>query len=429
MEWMGNIVVVGVQWGDEGKGKIVDLLAQEADIVARSQGGANAGHTIFRKDREFVLHLIPCGILYPEKVCILGNGVVIDPKVLFEEVDELQNYGISMGDRFFISDSAHITLPYHKQVDGARELSRRLGTTQRGIGPTYVDKMGRIGIRTSDLLDFEIFTEKLKKNAEEKNFILREFYKETGWDWQDTLEEFQRYGERLRPWITDTSLLINKALDEGKRILFEGAQGTLLDIDFGTYPYVTTSNASAGGVCTGLGIGPTRIQQVLGVAKAYTTRVGEGPLPTEFSPDLDEMMRIMGREYGATTGRPRRCGWLDALVVRKSVRVNGAESLAITKLDVLDGLERLRICVGYQYRGRTLSEFPNQIEVLQECEPVYEQLEGWQKETRAVRRIEDLPREARKYLNRIEELVGVKISIVSVGPRRDETILLENFHW
>jgi adenylosuccinate synthase len=426
---MGNIVVVGVQWGDEGKGKIVDFLAQDADIVARYQGGANAGHTIIWQGREFVLHLVPCGILYPKKICVLGNGVVIDPKALLDEVEFLKENGISVDGRLFISDTAHITLPYHKRMDGAREQIRKLGTTKRGIGPTYVDKMGRIGIRTSDLINFEVFREKLKSNSEEKNIILRELFGENGWDWESTLEDFKGYGERIQPWVRDTSLLINEGLNEGKRILFEGAQGTLLDIDFGTYPYVTTSSVVAGGVCTGLGIGPTKIDQVMGVAKAYTTRVGEGPFPTEFAPDLDERMRILGREYGATTGRPRRCGWFDTLIVRKAVRLSGIDSLAISKLDVLDELNRVKICVGYRYHGEILTEFPNQTEILSDCEPVYEEIEGWEKETRKVEKVEDLPRKAREYLDRIGEGLGVKISIISVGPKREDTIVMKDFSW
>jgi adenylosuccinate synthase len=355
--------------------------------------------------------------------------VVIDPKALLDEVDLLKENGISVDGSLFISDTAHITLPYHKRMDGALEQIRKLGTTKRGIGPTYVDKMGRIGIRTADLLNFEVFREKLKKNSEEKNFILREFFGENGWDWESTLEEYKGYGERIQPWVGDTSLLINEGLKEGKRILFEGAQGTLLDIDFGTYPYVTTSSVVAGGVCTGLGIGPTKIDQVMGVVKAYTTRVGEGPFPTEFSPDLDERMRIIGREYGATTGRPRRCGWFDTLIVRKAVRLNGIDSLAVSKLDVLDELNRVKICVGYRYHGEILTEFPNQTEILLDCEPVYEEMEGWEKETRGVKRVEDLPRKAREYLDRIGEGVGVKISIISVGPKREDTIVLKDFSW
>lgn len=429
---MANIVIVGTQWGDEGKGKIVDILSRDADLVARFQGGANAGHTVVIDDQEFILHLVPTGILHPESVCVLGNGVVIDPEILLSEVDELSQRNVKVDGRLFISGAAHLTMPYHKLFDEAREVkreSRRIGTTHRGIGPTYADKMGRVGIRVVDLLHFDVFERKLKANVEEKNFLLENYYNYKQASYDRIVEDYRIFAERLKPWITDTSIIVNKFLSEGKRVLFEGAQGALLDVDFGTYPFVTSSNAVAGGACTGLGVGPGKIDRVLGVTKAYTTRVGAGPFPTEFSEEMEEKMRIKGKEYGATTRRPRRCGWFDALLVRRAVRVSGIERVAMTKLDVLDGLETLQICNGYRSRGEAIDEFPIQTAILDWCEPVYEQMDGWTESTRDARKLEDLPEQARKYLERISELVGVEIAAISVGPRRDELILTDSELW
>jgi adenylosuccinate synthase len=429
---MSSLVVVGTQWGDEGKGKIVDILASSADLVARFQGGANAGHTVVIDQEEFILHLIPTGILHPHSICVLGNGVVIDPKVLLSEVDELKERGISVDGRLLISEAAHLTMPYHKLIDEAKEVkreSRRLGTTHRGIGPTYTDKMGRVGIRAVDLLYPGVLEAKLEANVEEKNFLLEGYYDYEKADYERILEDYRGYSDRMKSWITDTSKVVNKFLSQGKRVLFEGAQGGLLDVDFGTYPFVTSSNTTAGGACTGLGVGPCRVDAVMGVTKAYTTRVGTGPFPTEFSEELDEKVRVRGKEYGATTRRPRRCGWFDVLLVRRSVMVSGIEKVAVTKLDVLDEMGRLQICTGYEYKGATMSEFPYQTAILDACRPVYETMEGWAKSTRDARSFGDLPAQARAYLDRIAELVGVEIVAVSVGPRRDQIVLKDTNLW
>lgn len=429
---MPSLVIVGTQWGDEGKGKIVDLLSADVDLVARFQGGANAGHTVVIDKQEFILHLVPIGILHPGKVCVLGNGVVIDPRVLLSEVDELSSRNIEIDGRFYISDAAHITMPYHKLFEEAKEIkrkSKKVGTTHRGIGPTYADKMDRIGIRAVDLVHFDVFEEKLKVNVEEKNFFLKNYYGHETINYDSIVGEYREYAERLKPWIRDTSIIVNKFISGGKRVLFEGAQGALLDIDFGTYPFVTSSSTVAGGACTGVGVGPSKIDSVLGVTKAYTTRVGAGPFPTEFSEKLEEKMRLKGREYGATTGRPRRCGWFDAVLVRRAVRVSGIDRIAITKLDVLDGLRTLHICKGYRYKGKIIDEFPAQTEMLSECQPVYEQLWGWSESTREARMLDELPSRARKYMDRISELVGAEVAAVSVGPRRDEVIFTSSKLW
>jgi adenylosuccinate synthase len=429
---MPGLVVVGTQWGDEGKGKIVDILSGGADLVARFQGGANAGHTVVIDDQEFILHLVPTGILHPECVCVLGNGVAIDPKVLLDEVDALGERGVKVDGRLLVSEAAHITMPYHRLFDEAKEVkreSRRLGTTHRGIGPTYTDKTGRVGIRAVDLLYFDVFESKLTANLEEKNFLLENYYRYEKADAQKILEEYRGYAERMKPWITDTSRVTNKFLSDGKRVLFEGAQGALLDVDFGTYPFVTSSNTAAGGACTGVGVGPCMIDDVVGVAKAYTTRVGAGPFPTEFSRELEEKMRIKGKEYGATTRRPRRCGWFDALVVRRSTSISGIKKIVITKLDVLDEMEKLEICTGYRHKGAVIEDFPYQTAILDDCEPVYESAEGWMEPTRAARRLQDLPSNARKYLDRLGELLGVEIVLVSVGPRRDEVVETDHGIW
>jgi len=417
-----NLAVLGAQWGDEGKGKIVDLLTSHFSIVARYQGGHNAGHTVYVNGAKFILRLIPSGILHPGITCVIGNGVVVDPKALFAEVDELTKNGIDVGRRVLISDKAHLILPYHRDLDllsEARRGERKIGTTSRGIGPAYEDKIARRGIRVGDLNDPEGLEQNVRDNVTARNRLVHD----TTMDWQVVLDELLRHAERLRPMIRDVSALLTDAMRAGQSILFEGAQGTLLDIDHGTYPYVTSSNASIGGVCTGLGVPPRAIDRVLGVVKAYTTRVGEGPFPTELSGDMGNRLRESGSEYGAVTGRPRRCGWYDAVAVRYAARINGLDGLALTKLDVLDGLERIDICTSYTCGGRTLTEFPSDIGQLASCEPVYESMPGWNAPTAGVRRFDQLPAEARRYIARLEEVSGVRAAIVSTGSERDDTIV------
>ena len=418
-----NIAVLGAQWGDEGKGKIVDMLTPHFSAVARYQGGHNAGHTVYVKGKKFVLHLIPSGILHPGVTCVIGNGVVIDPQALFVEIDELARNGIGVEGRLLVSEKAHSILPYHRELDvlsEARRGERKIGTTSRGIGPAYEDKIGRRGIRVCDLLgDRDALAEEVRENVSARNRII----KESTLDWKPVFDQVVAAGERMRPWVTDVSLALHRLMAEGKNVMFEGAQATLLDIDHGTYPFVTSSNASVGGVCTGLGVAPRAIGGVLGVAKAYTTRVGEGPLPTELSGELADRLRESGQEYGASTGRPRRCGWFDAVVVRYSARINGIDALALTKLDVLDGLSEVLICSGYKTSGGTLSEFPADLRCLSGAEPVYERMPGWSTPTRGVTRFEGLPEEARRYVRRLEEVTGVDCAIISTGSDRTETIL------
>jgi len=418
-----NIAVIGAQWGDEGKGKIVDMLTPHFSAVARYQGGHNAGHTVYVKGKKFVLHLIPSGILHPGVMCVIGNGVVIDPQALFVEIDELARNGIGVEGRLLVSEKAHVILPYHRELDvlsEARRGERKIGTTSRGIGPAYEDKIGRRGIRVCDLLgDRDALAEEVRENVSARNRII----KESTLDWKPVFDQVVAAGERMRPWVTDVSLALHRLMAEGKNVMFEGAQATLLDIDHGTYPFVTSSNASVGGVCTGLGVAPRAIGGVLGVAKAYTTRVGEGPLPTELSGELADRLRESGQEYGASTGRPRRCGWFDAVVVRYSARINGIDALALTKLDVLDGLSEVLICSGYKTSGGTLSEFPADLRCLSGAEPIYERMPGWSTPTRGVTRFEDLPEAARRYVRRLEEVTGVDCAIISTGSDRTETIL------
>ena len=418
-----NIAVLGAQWGDEGKGKIVDLLTPHFSTVARYQGGHNAGHTVYVQGRKFVLHLIPSGILHPGVTCIIGNGVVIDPQALFKEVDELARMDVSVDGRLLISEKAHLILPYHRELDvlsEARRGERKIGTTSRGIGPAYEDKIGRRGIRVCDLLgDRDALAQEVRENVSARNRII----KETTLDWKPVFDQLLAYGDRMRPWVGDVSLVLARNVADGKRIMFEGAQATLLDIDHGTYPFVTSSNASVGGVCTGLGVPPRAIHGVLGVAKAYTTRVGEGPLPTELTGELADRLRESGQEYGASTGRPRRCGWFDAVVVRYSARINGIDALALTKLDVLDGLPEVKICVGYKTSSGTLTEFPADLRLLAAGEPLYETLPGWSAPTRGATDFGRLPVEAQRYIHRLEEVSGVACGIVSTGSDRNETII------
>jgi adenylosuccinate synthase len=417
-----NLAVLGAQWGDEGKGKIVDLLTPRFSIVARYQGGHNAGHTVYVNGRKFVLHLIPSGILHDDVTCIIGNGVVVDPTALFAEVDELAGLGIDVNGRLLVSDRAHVILPYHRELDvlsEARRGERRIGTTSRGIGPAYEDKIARRGIRLCDLLNATVLEEGVRENVKARNRVI----KDTTLDWRQVFEQCLEHGQRLAPWVVDASVYLNAAIAAGKAVMFEGAQGTLLDIDHGTYPFVTSSNASVGGVSTGLGVPPRAVGVVLGVVKAYTTRVGEGPLPTELTGELGNRLRESGQEYGASTGRPRRCGWFDAVAVRFAARVNGLDHLALTKLDVLDGLPSISICVGYKCGGTTLTEFPADLTKLAACEPVYQEMPGWSTPTRGATSYDALPAEARAYIARLEEVTGVPASIVSTGSDRAETII------
>ena len=420
-------VVVGTQWGDEGKGKVIDYLAKDCDIVARYQGGANAGHTVITNNKKYIFHLIPSGILYPDKICILGNGVVVDPAALLSEISNLKKEKIKLNKRFFISENLHLTLPYHKLLDQIEDKKRgrgKLGTTGRGIGTTYTDKYARLGIRVVDFLNEKVFREKLRVSLKLKNYLLKEYYEEKVYSLEKISREYRVYRKQIKGYVIDTSLYLNQAIRKGKNILAEGAQGTFLDIDFGTYPYVTASNPIAGGVCTGLGIGPTKIDKVIGVAKAYTTRVGKGPFPTEFKDEFGEKIRRLGNEFGATTGRPRRCGWFDAVLVKQAAIVNGLSSLAVTKLDVLNSLDKIKIAVGYRYQRRKINRFPNSFEVFSHCQPIYEEVPGWRRELSGIKNYRDLPKKTKNYLKRIEELTEVKISLISTGPQRQDTILL-----
>ena len=423
------VVVVGTQWGDEGKGKIIDLLAEFADVIVRFQGGSNAGHTLVVKGEKFVFHLIPSGILHKGKRCIIGNGVVVDPQVLIEEIDALKEKGYLQNDsQFLLSEEAHVIFPYHKIIDMGRERIRsgEIGTTGRGIGPAYEDKAARDGIRFIDFSEEEVFRGKLEENLAQKNYYLTHVLGEEGVELEPLYQEYMQYGNRLRQYINNTSLFLAQAIKEGKNILFEGAQGSLLDVDHGTYPYVTSSSTVAGNACAGSGIGHTQIDLVLGVSKAYTTRVGGGPFPTELSDEIGEMLREKGGEYGATTGRPRRCGWFDAVVVKHAVRVNSLGGLVITKLDTLTGLKTIKVCTGYQVGDDVITEFPASVDVVARCEPIYEELEGWEEEITGAKEFSQLPQSAQRYLERIEELTQTPIHIVSVGAQRDETIIRHN---
>ena len=421
-------ILLGAQWGDEGKGKITDYLAQKAHMVVRSQGGNNAGHTVIVGEQEFKLHLIPSGILFPNTVCVIANGVVIDPVVLLEELDYLKAKGIDTGN-LRISSTAHLIMPYHKKLDELEEAGRgegKIGTTKRGIGPAYKDKFARMGIRVMDLLDLEEFEAQVERNLAVVNPLLEKIYGEPPFSKEAIVKGFKVYAERLRPYVVDSSLLINQAIAEGRHVLFEGAQGTLLDIDHGTYPFVTSSYPTAGGACIGSGVGPTKINRVVGVTKAYTTRVGEGPFPTELFDEVGETLGRVGKEFGVTTGRPRRCGWLDGVILSYAVRVSGIDTLALTKLDVFDQLETIKICTAYEYRGQILKDFPLNRKVLAECKPVYEELPGWKQETSKIKSYGDLPVNAKKFISRVEELSGAKVGIIALGPDREQTIAIDN---
>jgi len=422
-----NTVVVGSQWGDEGKAKVIDVLAEDADIVIRFQGGANAGHTVVVGEQEFVFHLIPSAIMRPGKICIIGNGVVLDPIQLLKEIEEIESRGFAVRGRLWIAENVQIVMPWHVALDKLKETragAQAIGTTGRGIGPAYIDKVARSGIRACDLLDEAALRAAIDRVLPEKNLLIEKIYEAEPLDGAKIAAEYFAYGQRLKEFLANVSLFLDKSRRDGKKLLFEGAQGTILDVDHGTYPYVTSSNTVAGSACCGSGVGPTVIQDVIGVVKAYTTRVGNGPFPTELLDEMGDKIRQMGGEFGATTGRARRCGWFDAMVVRKAVRVNGITGLAITKLDVLDELDELRICVGYRIDGVDLEDLPPQISDLSKVEPVYETLPGWRTSTKNARTWEDIPAPARSYLERLSELSGVPIALVSIGPRRDQAIRL-----
>ena len=426
---MSSVVVVGTQWGDEGKGKITDFLSEKAEYVARYQGGDNAGHTIQFGGETYKLHLIPSGIFSPEKLCIIGNGVVVNPKSLVTELAYLHERNITT-DNLRISDRAHVILPYHIELDRLQEEAKgdkKIGTTIKGIGPAYMDKAARVGIRIADLLDREVFEERLRINLEDKNRQFTKLYDANSMSFEEIFEEYYEYGQQIKQYVCDTSVLLNDALDNGKRVLFEGAQGVMLDIDQGTYPFVTSSNPLAGGVTIGSGVGPSKVTKVVGVCKAYTSRVGDGPFPTELFDEIGSRIREVGREYGTTTGRPRRVGWFDSVVMRHSKRVSGITNLCLNSIDVLTGLETVKICVAYRKsNGEEISHYPASLVELGQCEPVYEELPGWTEDITGCRKLEELPIEAQNYVRRVSELVGVKISTFSVGPDRNQTNILED---
>ena len=423
---MPAVVVVGTQWGDEGKGKVTDYLAREADVVVRYQGGPNAGHTVVVDGQEFRLHLIPSGILYPGKVCVVGNGVVVDPEVLVGEIEYLQSCGRDVSG-LRVSARAHLVMPYHRILDALQEQAlgeRKIGTTLRGVGPAYMDKAARVGLRVGDLLEPAAFRARLEHNLADKNRFLRHVYGAEPLKLEEVLEPYLAWGERLRPYVVETAPLINRAIDAGQKVLFEGAQGTLLDLDHGTYPYVTSSHPVAGGACIGAGVGPTRIDRVIGVVKAYTSRVGDGPFPTELRGEEGDLVRTRGHEYGTTTGRPRRVGWLDAVMVRYAALLSGLDGIAITRLDVLATLPRVKVAVAYRHGGREIEEFPSSLKVLQECEPVYEELPGWPEIPGTARSFDDLHPHARRYVEFVSQITGLPVVLVSIGRERGQTISL-----
>ena len=424
---MATAMVLGTQWGDEGKGKIVDYLAQKADVVIRSQGGNNAGHTVVVDDKAFALRLLPSGILFSDKTCIIGSGVVVNPEVLLQELDGMKEKGVKVS-KLEISTRAHVIMPYHIRIDEEDEKLKgdaKIGTTKNGIGPCYADKINRVGIRIGDLMDKDIFAKKLRVNLKLKNRLFETYYGCQGFDFDTIYQEYLGYAERIRPYVKDTNYSANVYVNEGKKVLFEGAQATMLDIDHGTYPFCTSSNPTAGGACTGSGVGPRRMENIVGVVKAYTTRVGAGPFPAEQNNEVGEYLRNTGHEFGTVTGRPRRCGWLDTAVVKYAAMLNSLDYLAITRLDILDDLDTIKICTGYRYNGQLLPEYPASLEVLEQVEPVYEDMPGWKTYISASKPYDELPEAARKYVERISELVGVPLGIVSVGPNRSQTIILQ----
>ena len=427
---MSNVVIIGAQWGDEGKGKIVDILAMDADIIVRFQGGPNAGHTVVVGDEKIVLHQIPSGILHRGKTCVIGNGVVLDIETLLAEIKELKSRGHFLDDAaLLISEEANIIMPYHKRIDVARESRKgkdKIGTTGRGIGPAYEDKVARNGIRVVDIFDDEALSYKIKSNLEEKNWYLQEYLKEKTFDAAEILDQITRYRSSIKQYVVNTSLFLNNSLKQGKRVLFEGAQGSMLDVDHGTYPFVTSSNTVAGQAAIGSGVGPNCLDTIIGISKAYTTRVGSGPFPTELHDELGNYLREKGGEYGATTGRPRRCGWFDAVVARHSIRINGMTHLALTKLDVLSGLKTIRVCTGYRYNNSTVTEMPSNFNALERCEPIYDEVPGWSEDISGIKKVADLPSAARDYIRYIETRTEIPVSILSLGHRRNEAILMQN---
>ena len=426
---MKTVAVVGSQWGDEGKGKVIDFLATQADVVVRGQGGNNAGHTLVVDGKKFALRLIPSGILNSNTINVIGNGIVFDPKGFFEEIEMLESNGISTKN-IKISDRAHIVFPYHKELDGLAEEARgdnKIGTTKKGIGPCYMDKTERSGIRVCDLMDKEIFAKKLKLQVDAKNKLVTGVYgKEAMFDFDEIYNEFIVYAEKMRPYVEDTTVIVYDAIKAGKKVLFEGAQGTLLDLDLGTYPYVTSSHPTSGGFAVGAGVGPNMIKDVVGIVKAYTTRVGEGPFVTELFDETGDRIRTQGHEFGTVTGRARRCGWFDAVIVKYAARVNGLTSISFMLLDVLTGFDKIKICTAYKMGDKIVNNFPASLEDLAKCEPVYEELDGWHEDITKVEKFEDLPENAKKYIARIEELIGVNVDLVSVGPNRTQTIIRKN---
>lgn len=428
---MSAFIVLGAQWGDEGKGKMTDYLAEEADVVVRFQGGNNAGHTVEVGDKQYKLHLIPSGILYDEKLNVIGNGVVVDPQALFEEISYLEGEGVKVTpEKLIISDRAHLIMPYHKVLDTLKEKARGkndIGTTGKGIGPCYTDKIERCGIRMCDLLHEDVFEAKLRENMEVKNAYITKVLNGEALDVEAILKEYKEYAKRIRPFVKETSVEVYDSIKANKSVLFEGAQGMLLDIDYGTYPYVTSSNTTAGGVSNGVGIGPTMITNAVGIAKAYTTRVGKGPFPTELEDKVGDWIREKGHEYGVTTGRSRRCGWLDLVILKTTARVSGLTSLAVTKIDTLAGLEKIKVCVGYKFDGKVIDYFPASLEDLAKCEPIYEEFDGWDNSVADARNYDELPDTAKKYLQRISEFTDTRIAFVSVGPKRDQTMKVAEF--
>lgn len=425
---MATAMVLGTQWGDEGKGKIVDYLAQKADVVIRSQGGNNAGHTVVADGQSFALRLLPSGILFSEKTCIIGNGVVVNPEVLLEEIDGMVKKGVAIS-KLEVSTRAHVIMPYHIRIDEEDEKLRgddKIGTTKNGIGPCYADKINRVGIRIGDLMDRDVFYQKLKTNLELKNRLFTTYYNCEGFDFEEIFTKYTALAERIHPYVKDTEYSANQYIKEGKKVLFEGAQATMLDLDHGTYPFVTSSNPTAGGACVGSGVGPRMMSNIIGVVKAYTTRVGAGPFPAEQSNKIGEYLRETGHEFGTVTGRSRRCGWFDSVVVRYAAMLNSLDYLAITRLDILDGLDTINICKGYMYKGIELKEYPESLNILQDVEPVYEELPGWKTDISGCKSYDELPENARYYVERISQLVGVPLGIVSVGPDRSQTIVLHD---
>lgn len=427
---MSTVVIVGAQWGDEGKGKVIDYLAAEAEVVVRGQGGNNAGHTVVVGDKKYALHLIPSGILYPETINVIGNGVVFDPEGFLKEVEKLEAQGVSTKN-IKISDRAHVIFPYHKVIDTLAEKARgdqMIGTTKKGIGPCYMDKVERSGIRICDLMDKEVFIQKVTAQIEKKNKIIEKIYDGEPVDKDKIIQKYLEYAEKIRPYVDDTTVIVYDGVKNNKKVLFEGAQGTLLDIDLGTYPYVTSSHPISGGFTIGSGIGPNMIEEVLGIAKAYTTRVGKGPFVTEEDNETGDKIRVAGNEFGTTTGRPRRCGWFDAVMVKYSARINGMTSIALMLLDVLTGFEKIKICTGYKLGDKVIQNFPASLKDLSKCEPIYEEIEGWSEDISEAKSFEELPENAKKYIEKIEELIEIPVKIVSIGPKRSETIVRDKIY-